>query len=156
MSLNFNSVTPAAPAGSTNVVFQNDVSGNVTAYVASTGGIAPVNSTGLTADVAATTLTTPAVAGLFRVTAYMIVTTPDGTSSTLPSLIISWTDWDNSTPQTFTLLPTNNGDSTVTFQQDSMEVSSAAAAAIQYTVSGYASNTPSTMTYALHIRIETM
>jgi hypothetical protein len=156
MALNFNATTPAAPSGSTNVTWQNDASGNVSAYVASTGGINPVNATGATDNITAATATTPTTAGLYRVTAYMIVTSPDAVSSTLPALTISWTDWDNTTPQSFVLLPTNNGNTTVTFQEDSMVVSSTSAVPIQYATSGYASNTPNSMAYALHIRIEAM
>jgi len=36
MSINFNDTTPAAPGGSTNVKWQNDSSGNASAYVTST------------------------------------------------------------------------------------------------------------------------
>lgn len=45
MALNFNSTTPAPPLGSQNVTWQNDSSGNVTAYVGLTAGkttVAPV------------------------------------------------------------------------------------------------------------------
>jgi hypothetical protein len=36
-SQNFNSTTPAAPAGATNVTFQADKQGNVSAYVGGSG-----------------------------------------------------------------------------------------------------------------------
>jgi hypothetical protein len=155
MALNFNATNPAAPAGSTNVTWQNDASGNVSAYVASTGGTGPVNSTGNTNNIPLTTIITPSVPALYRVTAYMIVTTADGVSSSLPQLIITWTDRDNATGQTSTLLPTNNGNTLTTFQQATMEINSSAAN-IQYQTTGYASNTPATMAYALRIRIEPM
>lgn len=155
MALNFNGTTPAAPAGSTNVVWQNDASGNVSAYVASTSGVSPINLPGQAANIGATTILTPLAPALYRITAYMIVTTVDGVSSTLPQLVISWTDQDNATGQTFTLLPTNNGNSLTTFQQSTLEISSAAAN-IQYSTTGYASNTPGTMQYALRIRAEAM
>lgn len=156
MSLNFNAATPAAPSGSTNVVWQNDASGNVSAYVPSTGGTGPVDSTGLTDNVGATTILTPTSSSLYRVTAYMIVTTVDGASSTLPRLIITWTDRDNLNSQTFTLLPTNAGNSLTTFQQGNMEINALSGGAIQYETTGYASGTPNTMTYALRIRTESM
>lgn len=156
MAINLNGTTPAAPAGATNVTWQSDVSGNVSAYVSSTGGTGPVNSTGVNANVVATTIITPATAALYRITAYMIVTTTDGVSSTLPSLIITWTDRDNGNSQTFTLLPTNNGNSLLTFQQGNMELNATAGGNIQYSTAGYASNTPNAMQYALRIRIEPM
>lgn len=156
MAINLNGTTPAAPAGSTNVVWQSDVSGNVSAYVPATSGTSPINSPGNTANIPVTTIITPVTAALYRVTAYMIVTTADGVSSTLPSLIITWTDQDNSNSQTFTLLPTNNGNSLVTFQQANMEINAIAGANINYQTTGYASNTPNAMAYALRIRLEPM
>ncbi len=156
MSINLNDTTPAAPAGATNVAWQQDVSGNVSAYVPSTGGTGPVNSTGNTANIGATTILTPASSGLYRITAYIIVTVVDPVSSTLPSVVITWTDQDNSTSQTFTLTPTNAGNLLTTFQQANMEVSALASGNIQYSTTGYASNTPATMTFALRIRTEPM
>ena len=155
MALNFNSTTPVAPAGAVNVIFQNDVSGNVTAYVGAVGSTGPVNSTGNNNNIAPTTLLAVSVAGLYRISAYMVVTTPDGISSTLPRLILTWTDQDSGASQTATLLPTNNGNTTSTYQEDMMIVS-AAVANIQYSTTGYASNTPNAMQYALHIRVEQM
>ena len=37
-SPNFNNTTPAAPAGNTNVIWQVDINGNVSAYVPTSGG----------------------------------------------------------------------------------------------------------------------
>src|ERR1700722_14309115 len=109
MASNFNSTTPAAPSGSVNVVFQTDGSGNDSAYVpASSGLLAPVALTGQTADISATnipTLATVSANGLYRVSVYIIVTTVDGASSTLPSVTISWTDADNSTVQSYVITP---------------------------------------------------
>ncbi|SRR5216683_4248429 len=156
MSLNFNGSVPAAPAGNTNVVWQNDASGNVSAYVPSTSGLSPINLPGQTANIPTTLILTPASSALYRITAYMIVTTVDGVSSTLPRLVITWTDQDNSNSQTFTLLPTNNGNSLTTFQQSTMEISALSGGSIQYATTGYASNTPATMNYALRVRIEAM
>ncbi len=156
MAINLNDTTPAAPAGSTNVAWQEDVSGNVSAYVPSTGGTGPVDSTGNVADIPGTTIITPASSGLFRITATIIVTVVDAVSSTLPSVVITWTDADNSTGQSFTLTPTNAGNLLTTFQQANMEINALASGNIQYSTTGYASNTPATMTFALHIRTEPM
>jgi len=156
MAINLNSTAPAAPSGATNVIWQSDVSGNVSAYVASTGGTGPVNSTGNTNNIPATTIITPTASALYRITAYMIVAVVDAVSSTLPALTITWTDQDSAAGQSFTLLPTNNGNSLTTFQQANMEINALAGGNIQYSTSGYASNTPNAMTYALRIRIEPM
>lgn len=156
MAINLSSTTPAAPAGSTLIVWQSDASGNVSGYVPATSGSSPINSTGLTDNVLATTILTPPSSALYRITATMIITTVDAVSSTLPSLTITWTDQDNSTGQSFVLLPTNNGNLLTTYQQSNMELSALSGGNIQYSTSGYASNTPNTMTYALRIRIEPM
>lgn len=156
MAINLNGTTPAAPAGSTNVIWQSDASGNVSAYVPSTSGSSPIDSTANTNNIPATTIITPVSGALYRVTAYMIVTVVDAVSSTLPRLIITWTDRDSLSGQTFTLLPTNNGNLLTTFQQGSMEINAIAAGNIQYQTTGYASNTPNAMTYSLRIRTEAM
>jgi hypothetical protein len=52
------------------------------------------------------------------------------------------------------LTPTNAGNAQTTYEEASCVLSVSNAAAIQYATSGYASGTPATMQFALHIRIE--
>lgn len=157
MPSNFNSSVPAAPAGAVNVVFQTDAAGNDSAYVpASAVSFPSTDLTAQTANISATTLLTAPSTGRYRISAYAIVTTPDGASSTLPSIVITWTDADNSIGQSFALTPTNAGNTTTTLQQASMIVSAVAAGAIQFAATGYASGTPATMAFALHITIEAL
>lgn len=158
MSINLNAALPAAPAGNTNVIFQRDASGDISAYVPTSPSVDPagsIDSTGNTANIAAAPLVA-APAGLYRISAYIVVTTPDGASSTLPSIVITWTDADNGAPETLTLTPTNAGNTTAAYQQAVAIVSADVAAAIQYSTTGYASGTPATMAYAVHIRIEAL
>lgn len=117
--------------------------------------LASVNLTAQTADIGATTLYTPpsGQGGLYRISAYIIVITVDGTSSTLPKVTIGWTDKDNSTAQTFDLTATDSGNLLTTLAQAAMVIDAIEAVAITYATSGYASGgTP--MAYALHLKIE--
>jgi hypothetical protein len=155
MSVNLSSTTPAAPSGKTLVQFQTDGSGNVSGYIAAATELVgdSIDLTGQTANIS----TTPLIAspsGLYRVSAYVIVTTVDGASSTLPSVVIAWDDKDNGQPQTFTLTPTSTGNLLTTCEQDDMIVSAGSTANLSFSTTGYASGTPAAMHYAVHIRIE--
>lgn len=119
--------------------------------------LAKVDLTAQTADKGVTTLyAVPATgAGIYRVSGYIAVTTVDAASSTLPSIVIAWTDADNSTAQSFTLTPTNAGNVLTTLQQGLMVVNAKASTNIQYSTSGYASGaTP--MAFALHLKLEAL
>lgn len=159
MSTNFSNSVPAAPSGNQLVTFQTDGSGNMSAYVPdSSEQITPsnVDLTAQAADISATTLYTPANSGIYRISAYIVVTVVDPTSSTLPSVVISWTDADNSTVQSLTLTPTNAGNVLTTYQEAACVISADATDVITYATSGYASNVSGTMEFALHIRIEAL
>lgn len=155
MAINFNDTLPAAPAGRQNVAWQVDVSGNASANVPSTPGLLPgIDTTGLVADVATADIIALSATARYRVSGYIIVTTADGASSTLPKITVSWIDADNNTLQTKDITATQTGNSLTTFDEGEVIVSSRTANPIQYETSGYASGTPATMTYALHIVLE--
>ena len=157
MSVNLSNTTPAAPTGGTNIIWQTDGQGNVSGYVQSAVELVGdgVDLTAQTANVGPNTLvTTPS--GYYRISAYIVVTTVDGASSTLPSLTITWNDQDNGQAQSFVLTPTNAGNLLTTLEQSDMIVSAGSSATIDYETSGYASGTPATMQYAVHIRVEQM
>lgn len=158
MSVNLSDTTPAAPAGSTNVKFQTDGSGNVSAYITSavelTGNA--FDATAQTANIGTTTLITSPTTGRYRISAYIIVTTVDGASSTLPKITLSWNDADNGQPQTFDITPTNSGNTLNTFQFGDAFLSIGSSANVNFATSGYASGTPATMQYAIHITVEAL
>jgi hypothetical protein len=154
MSINLNNTIPAAPANATNVVWQEDVSGNVSAYVGTAANVLPaVDTTGLTGNVSATTLFATTASRTFRISAYIIVTTAGSVSSTLPKITITWTDADNSQAQSFDLTPTNAGNALTTFEQAEMVIRALTTTNIQYATSSYASSAAG-MTYAIHLTIE--
>ena len=155
MSVNLSNTTPAAPTGGTNVKWQSDGAGNVSGYVQSAVELVGdgVDLTAQTANIGTSALvTTPS--GYYRISAYLIVTTVDGASSTLPKLTITWNDKDSGHSQSFDLTPTNTGNLLTILQQSDMIVSAGSSASIDYATSGYASGTPATMQYAIHIRVE--
>jgi hypothetical protein len=156
MSVNLSSTTPAAPAGSTNVTFQTDGSGNVSAYISSAVELTGngFDATAQTADIGTTSLITSPTAGRYRVSAYIIVTTVDGASSTLPSIVLTWNDADNGAAQTLALTPTNAGNTTTTYEYNDAFVSLDVSAPLAFSTTGYASGTPATMQFAIHITVE--
>ena len=158
MSINLNDTVPAAPAGSTNVAWQVDGDGNLSGYVTTSVELTEdnVDSTGLSDNVPTTTLVTSQSNKKYRVSAYLIVTTVDGASSTLPSLVIEWNDQDNGQPQTLTLTPTNSGNLQTTYEAADAIIDVSSSASVVYSTTGYASGTPNTMRYALHIAVEVL
>lgn len=156
MSVNFSNTVPAAPTGSTNVTFQNDGSGNVSAYITSAVELTGngFDATAQTANIGTTNLIATPTNGRYRVSGYIIVTTADGASSTLPSIVLTWNDVDNGQAQTLTLTPTSTGNTLTTLEFNDAFLSVAASAALAFSTTGYASGTPATMQYAIHITVE--
>jgi hypothetical protein len=154
MSVNFSDTTPAAPAGSTNVKFQTDGSGNVSAYVSSAVELTGngFDATAQTADIGTTSLITTPTEARYRVSGYIIVTLV-GTTSTLPSIVLNWNDSDNGQAQTFTLTPTDAGNALTTVHFNDAFLNVDESAALSFSTTGYASSgTP--MQYAIHITVE--
>lgn len=157
MSINISNTLPAAPAGSTNVLWQTDGAGNVSAYI--TAAVELVgdgfNATGQTANIGTTSLITTPTAGRYRISGYLIITTV-GTTSTLPAIVLAWNDADNGQAQTLTLttsgLTTN---SLTTKSQSDAFISVGASAALQFSTTGYAS-TGTPMQFAIHIVVEAL
>lgn len=158
MSVNLNDTLPAAPAGSTNVKFQRDMSGNVSAYITTPAELTG-NSIDLTAQAASIGLTplvpTP-VAGLYRVTVYIVQTQVATTSGTLPSVVLSYKDRDSATVVTIAATATNSANLLGTLAQATAILSSFAATTINYSTTGYASVGGTPLQYALRIRVETV
>lgn len=159
MSVNLSSTTPAAPAGTVNGTFATDGSGNVSVSVPKSSSFLSADSIDLVtqaANIAATNLVATPVNGMYRVSAYIVVTRAASSSSTLPSVVITWTDQDNGQSQSLTLTPTNAGNVLTTFQEAVGVISVNVAAAIKYATSSYASSGGTPMQYALHIRVEAL
>lgn len=156
MSTNWNDTTPAAPANSTNVAFQTDGSGNASAYVPTSAVHLPgIDLTAQVANISATDFVAAAsvLNGVYRIS-IIIQETSVGTTSTLPSVVLTWTDEDNSTLQTFTLTPTSpSGNTLTTYGQATLIINAKVGFAIQYATTSYAS-TGTPMQYALNLHVE--
>jgi hypothetical protein len=159
MSINLNDTTPAAPAGSTNVKWQEDISGNVSAYISAAGLVtasgAIVNLTAQQANISATNLIAAPTAGVYRISAYIIETRAGGSSSTLPAIVITWFDQDSGVAQSLTITPSSSANTTTTYEE-AVAVISSNTGAIQYSTTGYVSAGVPQMQYALHIRVESL
>lgn len=156
MSTNLSSSTPAAPSNSTNAIWQTDGSGNTSAYVPTSAVHLPgIDLTAQVANISATDFVAAAAVlnGVYRIS-IIIQETVIGTTSTLPSVVITWTDEDNSTLQTFTLTPSSpTGNTLTTYGQATLIVNSKVGFAIQYATTSYAS-TGTPMQYALNLHVE--
>lgn len=102
---------------------------------------------------AITFVTSPAV-GLYRVSGMAIVRQAATTSSTLPSIVISWSDAIAGQTMTFTLTALDSGNALTVIQSGFLFLNSKVAQAINYSTTGYASSGGTPMLYDVHIRIE--
>jgi len=116
------------------------------------------------AAIGATTLYTPTATGMYRVSAYLKVTTVDATSSTLGALTITYTDGTDSVAQTAVMqmaneagaaVTSNSGNTTAAKLIGRMEIWALTGVAIQY-ATAYASNIAGTMKYEVHLRVEAL
>lgn len=160
MAFNFSDSLPAAPAGTTNVKWQTDGGGDISAYVPSAPVLASVNLTAQTAAIAATTLFTPTATGFYQLSFYLKITTPDGASSTLGAVTITYTDGVDSVAQSLVVAlatqagasaTTNTLNTTAAKLQGVATIYAKTAVAVQYAIA-YASGTPATMAYEVSIR----
>lgn len=126
-----------------------------------TGSIVSVNLLAQTANIGFTTLYAipSSGVGMYRVSCFTVITTAAGTSSTLPTCQVNWTDADSSVGSNW-VVATNSSANTVgtngltSVADGSITFNAKAGTNIQYTTVGYASNPASTMQYAVHLRLE--
>ena len=157
MATNWNDILPTPPAGNTNVRFQTDGSGNASAYVpTSAPSLTPVDLLVQAASIPGTDFVAAldVLGGTYRVSAYIIVTQAASSSSTMPSVVFTWTDADNSTSQTVTATATSAGNLLTTYAQAAVVINVKAGFAVQYSTVSYASSGGTPMQYALHLHIE--
>jgi len=116
---------------------------------------ASVDLTVQAANIGSTTLFAVVTAGLYRISYSVMETQAATTSSTLPSLVLGWTDKDNSTVQSLTFTAgTPTGNNLTTFFQGSIIVIAKAVTNTTYQTTSYASVGGTPMQYAAHIKIE--
>jgi len=136
-------------AGLTAKIINTDIPTNFTNLVAK------VDLLGQTANVSTTNIiaSTPA-AGLYRISIHTAVTTAATSSSTLPSVTVSYTEQESSAAITGTAVSSNSGNLTTDVGRGDIICSCTASSAITFSTSGYASSGATAMQYSLHIRLE--
>jgi len=93
--------------------------------------------------------------GLYRVSAYGVVTQAATTSSTLPNIGVLWTDNDtNVALLANTMTPTNSANALGAFSPGDQVISVREGTNIQFQTSNYASSGATPMQYAVHLRVE--
>lgn len=151
------------------------LNGKITTYnnIATVSGGVPaeyavIDTTGLTANVAASTLyAVPASgAGMYRISAYVVETTAGSVSSTLPNVQVVYTDNDTNTSVTLDVTPVlgaagigQSGALTAntigTVASGVVPINVKASTTIQYQTVNYAS-VAAGMAYALHLKCEAL
>lgn len=131
------------------------LSGNIT-VTANPTILAQINATGQTANIATATLYAVPSNGFYRVSIYITVT-GIGTTSTMPSTTITYTDGNSGTNvhSTVTTATSTGNSVTTTFAQTTYVCYAKAGTNIQYASGSYAS-TGTPMTYSLRIRVESL
>lgn len=151
--------------GGTTAVTTLDASGKATVYngVALVGNgfpyqVAKVDSTANGANIGSTLLyAVPASgAGIYRLSGYVVLTTKDAVSSTLPALTVGWTDSETSVSTTSGIISTSTNNAVGDHGFGTAFVNAKASTNITYSTSGYVSNTPGVMLYSVHLRVEAL
>jgi hypothetical protein len=140
----------AGKVNNTITVNGQPLSGNVNTV------LAQVNATAQTANIATTTLYAVPATGFYRVSIYITVTSI-GTTSTMPSTTITYTDGNSGTNvhSTVTTATATTNSLTTTFAQATYVCYAKTGTNIQYATGSYAS-TGTAMQYALRIRLEAL
>lgn len=115
------------------------------------------NAVAQAANIGATTIyAIPAArAGLYRVSAYAVVTQAATTSSTLPNVGVLWTDNDSNVALSAnTVTSSNNANAPGAFGNGDTVISARDGTNIQFQTSNYASVGATAMQYAVHLRVE--
>jgi hypothetical protein len=119
------------------------------------GELPIVRATGNSADIASTTIVTPSVNGTYFISGKTIITQAATSSSTLPPLIIGYTDGDNNTAQTEALGSSSSGNLLTTIVNGTIFFYVKAGVPITYKTSGYASSGATPMKFTAELIIET-
>ena len=120
------------------------------------GQVATSNLTAQTANSGAQVLTSSALAGLYRVSCYTVLTTAGTTSSTLPQCAFQFTDADTGVQSAYLQITGNLSSNIVgtTQTQGFYTFNAKAGTTIQYATLNYASSGATPMAYAIHVRLE--
>lgn len=107
-------------------------------------------------DVTTTAIWTDQAAGssLYHVKGCTICTVRDGVSSTLPAIVLAWTDSESNTAVTLTLGTGSSADAVGTIVQGGGMMNLKAGTSLTFTTATYASNTGARMKFVAHVVVE--
>ncbi len=142
---------------------QTYIGGNLTFYNGQTTAgngmaveVGQIVVTGLTANYNAgsvKTIYTPTAASQLRISYSQAITTAATTTSTLPSLVLGWTDVGG-IARTKTIVPTDSTNTTTVEYDGVAVITTNTSTAVTITSANYASNTAAQMVYALSVTTE--
>jgi hypothetical protein len=115
------------------------------------------NGTGQSSNISLGNFFTNALVGFYRISVYLVVSTPATTSSTLPDSQIQYVDRDSGATITVNATPSNSGNTTSTFQTATFIVNCQGNSTVKYAtgqVTPYASVGGTAMVYAYRARAE--
>jgi len=135
------------PSGANYIVADQEISNLVDFNV-------KVDAVSQGANIGSTTILTPGINSMYFLEAYAAVTRAATTSSTMPSVNITWTDADSSQAMSFAITPTDSTNVITAIQSGILIINAKAGAALSYSTTGYLSSGATSMQYSLHIRLE--
>jgi hypothetical protein len=115
-----------------------------------------IKLTAQAANIGATTLYAVTATGLFRMSVSIKRTQAATTSSTLPSVTITWTEGDNSAAGSSALIASNATNTLVATAASELIVYAKTGTNIQYALASYASSGATPMQFALEIKCEAL
>jgi hypothetical protein len=107
-------------------------------------------------DVSQTTIWTDQSAGstLYHVKGMTICTVHDGASSTLPAIVLAWTDSESNAGVTATLGTASGADAVGTIVQGGVLINLKPGTSVTFTTATYASGTGGKMKFVAHVVVE--
>ena len=115
---------------------------------------AAADKTAQGANIGTTNLIASASVGLYLISGLAIVTRAATSSSTLPEIVINWTDADSSQAMSFILTPEDSLNTLTATESGLLLINAKASTAITYSTQGYASSGATSMQYSVHIRVQ--
>ena len=111
------------------------------------------------ANVASTTLyavPSNAAGNVYEIAGLATLTQAATTSSTLPSIVIGYTDAESNTAMSLTLTQTSTGNALTTVESASAVINAKPGTNVTVSTTGYASSGATAMQYAVHVRLKAL
>ena len=113
-------------------------------------------ATNQSANIGSTNLIASATAGRYRICGFITLTTAAGTSSTLPALVLGWTDVTDSNVKAFGMTTASAANLTSVGPGNCTLIDAKGSTAITYSTTGYTSNPAAAMKFKVYLTAEAM